>query len=355
MSSKSLRPVKSSIFQGRIVAVDGARWTCSVSCEAIKRSFAEVAIPSLYASMSGEGIHYMPEIGTICYVCVPSDEGIPFLLMSAPSVSSSSKDGQPGSFHSNRPYLNPGDMVVLTKDGNGFIARRGGVTEFRGSALSRIVTNPFTNQIAAFAENWKVETFGGTSEWSTNFREESSYGELTCSLETTVREFVSSPSWSVRTIEGATDIRVELDGPVPAPPLVDTPVTLNVEGPLGTIIPSIVTIKKPATLDSAQAVLVVQVNSDETLPLPVPSASLAVSRAGDALITTAGKIRVVQEVDVGAAKSVLLGTDFLSRLSGVLEEIVEIASTSGSPTPETAALIAEIASGIHLSKTLEVE
>jgi hypothetical protein len=230
------------------------------------------------------------------------------------------------------------------------------MTELRGSSLSRIVTNPFTNQISTIAENWKVDTFGGSTEWGTNFREDSTYGELTASLTTEVKEFVNSAYWSVRTVVGATDTRVELDGPVPSPPMVDTPVTLNVQGPLGTVIPTLITVKKPASLDSAQAVFVAQINSDETQPLTVPSASIAVSRAGDALITTAGKIRVVKEVDLGASQPVLKGKDFLTRLSGVLEELVEIATAAGGiPTPETTNLLAEIASELHLSNTLEVE
>ena len=105
MPSSGLNPVDARIYQGQITSIDPSRWVCAVDCRGAKREFTNVTIPSLYSTPFGEGVHYMPEIGARVFVCSPSDGSETFLLLSAPFASASTEDGQPGSYHSNRPFL----------------------------------------------------------------------------------------------------------------------------------------------------------------------------------------------------------------------------------------------------------
>jgi len=368
MTSKPLRPSQPTVLQGRVVLVDSARWTCVVYCDTVKREFTNVIIPSLYSTPSGEGIHYMPEVGALCFVCAPSDGAGAFLLLSAPQPSAATQDGQPGSYHSGRPYLSPGDMAILTRDGNGIIARRGGVTEFRGTALSRIVTNPFINQILTIAENWKVETFGGSMEWKSYGREEDAFGDLTCAYTFRAREYVNSGGWTVSSEAGSIRdpasgalSRLELDGPIAVPALVDTPVTLQVEGELGVLTPLVVTMKKPASFDTAAVVYRFSVCPDESADESASRSFVCeIARKGDARVTLDGKIRITSNSG-SESQPVLLGTDFLGKLQDSLTEIKGALASLGIPaTPATDALLSDIVASLatrspFLSTVLEAD
>ena len=360
MPSSPLRPTSALILPGRIVSVDTARWICTVFCTVIKREYREVVIPSLYATETGEGIHFMPEIGAVFYVVVPSDGSNPFLMLTAPQVSSSTEDGQPGSFHFGRPYLNPGDLSFFTRDGNGLICRRGGLTEIRGTSLSRMIMDPLANQVLTIAQNWKVHTVGGSIEWS-HLDTEGESADLTSVLTVDAREFVSSESWSTKTTQGSTGQRLWFDVAPPTPPLIDAQTILNVQTVTGAIEPVRFTVKKPAGLDSAAVVFNFQVNSDETLPTPEPSANVSISRAGDIELQTQGRLRVTKLPSEAPAERVLLGETFLTDLSSALSEIQAALTLLSLPTTATAALISKITSSLSnngrplLSSVIESE
>lgn len=363
MPSSGLNPVDARIYQGQITSIDPSRWVCTVDCRGAKREFTNVTIPSLYSTPFGEGIHYMPEIGARVFVCRPSDGSEAFLLLSAPFASASTEDGQPGSYHSNRPFLNPGDMTVLTRDGNGLIVRRGGVTELRGTALSRIITNPFKNQLLCIAENWKVETLGGSTEWKTLTREEDAFADLSTRKTEEAKEFVTSKSWSVRTQMGSCQgHRIELDGVVPQPPL--TPTTKVLQLSDGTA--ETVTVFQPSAPDPAARVIDLQVRADETQEyfggLELPTLQVGVSREGAALVETTKKIRIAKSpsLDTSSAEPVVQGTTFLTKLNASMSEIKGILNSLGFPTPQTDLLLGDIVASLSdrsplLSETLETD
>lgn len=298
----------------------------------------------------------MPEIGAKVLVCRPSDGSEAFLLLSCPFVKDSTEDGQPGSYHSNRPFLNPGDMTVLTRDGNGLIVRRGGVTELRGTALSRIITNPFKNQLLCIAENWKVETLGGSTEWKTLTREENNFGDLTSRKTEEVKEFITAKSWTVRTQMGNTEgARIELDASIPEPPLLPVPKPLTLSD--GTV--ETVTTLQPSAPDPAKRVVSFQVKAQEDLYVGEPTAlNVGVARNGATLIETNEKIRVAKILDTGTTEPVVQGTTFLTKLSASLTEIKTALNTLGYPTTQTDLLLSDIVASLSdraplLSSTLE--
>jgi hypothetical protein len=342
MPSSSLRPISALILPGRIVSVDTARWICTVFCDAAKREYREVVIPSLYATETGEGIHFMPEVGAVFYVVVPSDNSNPFLMLTAPQVLPATEDGQPGSFHFGRPYLNPGDLSFFTRDGNGLICRRGGLTELRGTSLSRMIMDPLANQVLTVAQNWKVHTIGGSIEWNHLDTGEGETADLTSVLTVDAREFVNSKSWSTKTTQGFTGERLWFDVEPPPAPLIDTPAVLNVQTDDGEIEPFLFTVKKPASLDSAAVVFNFQVNSDETLLEPEPSANVSISRAGDIKLQTQGRVRVAKIPSEEPAERVLLGETFLTGLGSALSEILAALTALGTSPDNTANIVALI-------------
>jgi hypothetical protein len=240
------------------------------------------------------------------------------------------------------------------------------VTEFRGTALARIVTNPLTNQILTLAENWRVETFGGSMEWKSLGREEDAFGDLTCVYTFEAREYVNSPGWSVRSEAGSLRdsvgslSRLELDGPIAAPALVDTSVTLQVEGEFGTLTPLVVTIKKPAVVDSAAVVYRLSVCADETSATASQTLLAEIARKGDARVTLDGKIRLAKLADAGTAQPVLLGTEFLEKLQASLTENKAAMMAVSIPTTATDELLSAIVQSLasqspFLSTVLEAD
>jgi hypothetical protein len=361
MSSFPRKPIDAQIFSGRIISVDPSRWTCVVRCDQVQREFVTGIISSVYQSATGAGLHYMPEVGSHCLVAVSSDHSGAYLIAGAPLVSSVTTDGKPGSYHSNRPYLSPGDMACVAEGQNGVFITRNGTTELRGSGLSRIVAEGRTDTLTVVARHMIVETIGSTEEKVCIDSEDAGTFFPAFYYETTVREFAQSPSWSVRSKVGFTEAdRVELDGSVPIPALSSQQTTLYIEDPLLGLIPEDVIALRPSSLDPAACVYLFEVNSDEEADVPDQSLSLKVARSGSALLTLDGKLRIAQETDAGTAQPVMLGTEFLTKLQASLTEIKVALNTLGFTTAATDDLLSDIVDslagqGSFLSSVLEAD
>ena len=204
-------------------------------------------------------------------------------------------------------------------------------------------------------------------EWKSYGREEDAFGDLTCAYIFKAREYVNSGGWTVSSEAGSIRdpasgalSRLELDGPIAAPALVDTPVTLQVEGELGVLTPLVVTMKKPASLDTAAVVYRFSVCRDEGADGNVSrSLTCEVARKGDALIRLDGKIRILSHPS-SESQPVLLGTDFLGKLQDSLTEIKGALTSLGIPTPATDALLSDIVTSLatrspFLSTVLEAD
>jgi hypothetical protein len=357
------RAVPAEIVFGRVVEVDPDRWVCRVLSSDPVREFSPVLVSSLFMGTQGEGIHAMPEVGVRVYVAVPSDGTHAFIVGYAFTVDETTGDGRnAGSLHSGRPHLNPGDIAALTRDQNGVVIRRGGIVEIRSTPLARTIYNPQGNQVLTIAESWEVETFGGNIAWKNLQREDDQDGELSARFQQEVRQYVDSPRSSVRIQMGATEgARLELDGPVPAPPLVDTTTTLQLLA-AGSLAPQPITlsVKRPSAADPAARVVDLRVYDDERDTSAEESFVLGVSRQGAVLIETGAKVRIADGEDTGDTEPVLRGTTFLTSLALALEEISTGLNALGFLTPATASLLADIrtskASGApFLSSTLESE
>jgi len=366
-----------------------------------------VRIPSLYShAAGGEGIHYMPEVGCFVWVCVPSDsEDTAFLLLSGASiVKDASADSQPGSFDMNRPLLNPGDLALLTRDGNGLALRRGGVVELRGTPLSKIIFDPPRNRILNIAETYEVQTFGGSLDWRNLRREESGDGLMGTRFQIKAKEFAEHPGHSVRLTLGNTGEVLPLQSGDDAEKQTEeetefkytlSSTSKKVEGQdVVSVIPGqeiTVKTKTIKAVNPSATVVDLTVFKDETVSEDKleKSLSLGIDREGDLQLETEGAVKIDAsskwvEIVVGSstpftnteaagAKKVLIttgsqgstepvtrGYSLISDLALSLTEISVALKGLGIPTPSTDEFVASVIESVgagapYLSNTLESE
>jgi hypothetical protein len=154
----------------RIINVNIDSW--SVDCVSMlgNKRFFDIQVSSPYFHyMNGEGFYCMPEVGALAWICKSSTGrfGAPFIMgYQAPF------DEEHGSFKSNRLDLNPGDMMMRTRDENFVILRRGGVVQIGATPICQTMYVPINNIIRHFCEKFEINAFGGELLWETFRREE---------------------------------------------------------------------------------------------------------------------------------------------------------------------------------------
>lgn len=175
---------RTDVFFGRVVNVDMVNWTVDVFSQFDQMRLLEIPVSSPYQHHNrGDGIYVMPEVNSKCAVCWPSDSSPPFVLgfiMSHESntlaASDTSPDGTGGrsdrnlaptaaDFSGGRPRSKPGDIIMRGRDGNQVILHRGGVLQIGANELSQRMYIPLGNLIMDFAENYALQSAGGSINW----------------------------------------------------------------------------------------------------------------------------------------------------------------------------------------------
>ncbi len=191
----------STIEQARVVAVDPDRWTMTVRTTTHGKTIGDVPILSIYLHQNnGEGIHYMPEPGSIIYIARPSDADaacIPLLFGGA-------ADGK-ATYRANRSSMNPGDIFLYTRDDNGIRIKRGGTTEISSSPLAKTVYTYYNNAVTNLAENFHVKSLGSNIDVETDLPEENSEGKFGSRITLRSREYVDTAGDVVSLSLGRTD------------------------------------------------------------------------------------------------------------------------------------------------------
>lgn len=184
------------IVSGRIIDVNSKRYTVSIATEYAKKPQTDIPYATPYQHYAdGEGIYFMPEIGSLCWVCFPSDGSLPFVL----SWASASTTGE-ADFKSGKRDLNPGDIFLGTRDSNFLILRRGGVVQIGGGPLAQRMFLPINNTIKDFCENYGLHTLGGDLEWTIKREESTTDGKRPASLKLSAKEYATD-SGSVAQLE----------------------------------------------------------------------------------------------------------------------------------------------------------
>src|SRR5688572_8640016 len=71
----------------------------------------------------GEGINFMPEVGSTCFICEPSEDGRDSFVLGW------IMPDEGGAYRAGRELINPGDIHFTTRDGNFVTIRRGGIVQ----------------------------------------------------------------------------------------------------------------------------------------------------------------------------------------------------------------------------------
>lgn len=174
----------------RIVNVNLEKWTVDCISEHGNKRFFEVQVMTPYLHfMNGEGIYVMPEVGCLAWICKPSEgsKAAPFILgfQAGPYA----EDG----FKSGRQSLNPGDIMMRTRDENFIILRRGGVVQIGATPTAQRIYVPIQNVIRDFCENYQLFTFGGEMVWKTGRNEETTKGDAPTVFEIHAKQKANDP------------------------------------------------------------------------------------------------------------------------------------------------------------------
>lgn len=173
------------IESGIVLDVDIESYSLTVHTQFSRKPIYGVSFAVPYHhSENGEGIYFMPEVGSTCWIAFPSDGMRPFVLAWTPM-----RDSVTGSLKSNRANLNPGDIYLGTRDENFLILRRGGVVQVGGGPLSQRMYIPLNNVIKDFCENYQLHTLAGDLEWTVLRDETSTDGMRPSILRLAAREY----------------------------------------------------------------------------------------------------------------------------------------------------------------------
>lgn len=174
-----------SVYRGRIVNVNIRDYTVDTRMEAAPYTVKfDIPFLSPYVNQTqGEGINWMPEVGSTCWVCEPSEDGRESFVLGWIMID------EGGSYRGGRSLLNPGDIELKTRDQNFIILRRGGIVQIGSTPVCQRVFLPIRNIMQDFAENYELHTPAGDMTWQVMRKDEDSDGHQKCLYQIAAKEF----------------------------------------------------------------------------------------------------------------------------------------------------------------------
>ena len=340
----------------RIVNVNIDAWSVDAVGEYGNKRFFDIQVMTPYFHyLNGEGIYAMPEVGALAWLCKGSSgKWAEAFILGFKAPHDEDSDG----FRDGRSALNPGDIMMATRDENFIILRRGGVVQIGSTPICQTMYVPINNIIRHFCEKFEVNAFGGELLWETWRREESSDEDIFTTFYLNVKEKASDPAHVARLSIGShgdgDPLRLQLtmypDGTDGAEFVAD--LQIDNEGNVTwdsrfnyTIVAAknftVTTEEESITLDSAKDFYA---KSAEAMNLESSGDMMAASGGKAELSAAKGLTIDGQTIKVGANASVekmVLGTQLQNCLKLMCTGIKAlVAAAPGSPLPNAAAVIA---------------
>ncbi len=201
------------IETARIINVNIETWSVDCIAEYANKRYFDLQVMAPYFHFAnGEGIYAQPEVGALCWLCTASAG-----RFAAPFVMGfqSAHDEDFDSFRGGRQTLNPGDIMLRTRDENFLVLRRGGVVQIGSTPVCQTMYVPIGNFLRHFCEQYELNTFGGSLEWTNSRTDKTADGNVLTTLTLSVREKVDSPAHDVVLTVGShgdgEPTRLELD------------------------------------------------------------------------------------------------------------------------------------------------
>jgi hypothetical protein len=177
-----------SIEKGRVIAVDIKGFTVDVRTEHTFKSIPDVPFMVPYCHPAqGEGINVMPEVGSSCWICYPSDN------QQKPFVLGWGMTDEAGSYRAGRELLNPGDLHFSGRDGNFIFIRRGGIIQIGATPICQTIYLPIRNILQQFCENYELHSPGGDLTWTVNRSDEDINGHKGTTFMLAAHEYADDP------------------------------------------------------------------------------------------------------------------------------------------------------------------
>jgi hypothetical protein len=177
------------VERARVVNVNNRDFTVDVTTELTFKNRFDIPIMLPYCNqVQGEGINFLPEVGAVCWICTPSEDGRDAFVLGFTMVD------EGGSYRGGRSLLNPGDLEFTTRDGNFVTLRRGGVVQVGSTPVCQRVYIPIRNFIQDYAENYELHAFGGDLTWNVARKDEDSDGHQMCLFTLATKEFADDPN-----------------------------------------------------------------------------------------------------------------------------------------------------------------
>jgi hypothetical protein len=195
-------------------------WTVTAVTTESAKVVEDIQVMSPYIHYeNGEGFSHLPEPGAQCFLAWPNDNTSPFIMgyIGVPS-GRTSEDAQPirsgedtegsdqdVSYASRRIDLNPGDIMLATRDENFVIMRRGGVLQIGATNLSQRFYIPLQNYIKDFCENYSMTTLGSVEELTVDRPETAGVGKPTVRNRFLLRQYADDAQATVEISNFADD------------------------------------------------------------------------------------------------------------------------------------------------------
>lgn len=185
-----------------------ANFTADVKTKTSQRQLIDVQWSSPYMHFAkGEGINFMPEVGAICKVCMPSD-GTPFIMCFVttfererpadgqdsettlhPDSTESQESPAEVTFRSGRAKMEQGDIHLSTRDGNALWLHRGGVVELGANGITKRFYIPLLNTIRDVCENYDMVSLAGEMSWTVSRDDRNASGDAEAAFTLASRNF----------------------------------------------------------------------------------------------------------------------------------------------------------------------
>ena len=165
------------VDHARVIEVQFREYTVTVVTTFTNREFTvPFATPYTHGNHGG-GINFMPEVGSHCYLCIPSDEtafilgfvqnprNIPKEIRDENNELISEVTDSGPDFSGQRHPLEPGD-ISLSATGDNFVTlRRGGILQIGSTALAQRIYIPIENTVRDFFQRYQAFSPIGEIEW----------------------------------------------------------------------------------------------------------------------------------------------------------------------------------------------
>jgi len=190
LEDRFINPV---IESARVLNVNINEWSVDVATKRSEKTYFDIQVMTPYFHFAnGEGIYVMPEVGSMVWVCKPSEGRMSsaFVLgFQAPY------DEDNDSYRCRRQNLNPGDIMMRTRDENFLILRRGGVVQIGSTPTAQRIYVPIQNFIRDFCESYQMFTFGGELTWIVERTDQTVTGDAPTKFSLRAKEKANDPEF----------------------------------------------------------------------------------------------------------------------------------------------------------------